>query len=213
MHESRVWIFFLDPGKRISRLPRIETSDRPTIGLLWAGNCHLSLCTCYQLITCLLHRGHGPHTRRTDATKQRTVAYLSGRGQWQQMLLPPGADNCSYATASARQCKCSPFSLPLWETRKSTEMSADRPAASNIRPGVSRTRHLGASRRSHPPIAFYVCVLTGTLETRLLPTILRVHPRRHRLIVQWHLTWVGGNSLARHPGPIDHRASPVALAL
>jgi len=89
-------------------------------------------------------------------------------------------------------------------------MSADRPAASNSRPGVARTRHLGASWQSHPPIAFYVCVLTGTLETRLLPTILHVHPRRHRLIVQWHLTWVGGNSLARHPGPIDHCASPVA---
>ena len=30
--KSGVSIFFLDPGKGISRLPRIETSDRPTIG-------------------------------------------------------------------------------------------------------------------------------------------------------------------------------------
>ena len=30
-------IFFLDPGKGISRLPRIETSNHPTIGLLWVG--------------------------------------------------------------------------------------------------------------------------------------------------------------------------------
>jgi len=39
----------------------------------------------------LLHDGHGPHTRRTDADvgKQRTVAYLSGRGQREQMFLPP----------------------------------------------------------------------------------------------------------------------------
>jgi len=32
-----------------------------------------------------------PHSRRTgaDAAKQRTVAYLSGRGQREQMFLPP----------------------------------------------------------------------------------------------------------------------------
>ena len=29
----------------------------------------------------LLHGGRGPHTRRTDTAKQRTVAYLSGRGR------------------------------------------------------------------------------------------------------------------------------------
>ena len=32
--ESPVSIFFLDPGKGISRLPRIETGDRLTTGLL-----------------------------------------------------------------------------------------------------------------------------------------------------------------------------------
>ena len=48
-----------------------------------------------------------------DAAKQRTVAYLSGRGQQGQMFLPPGADNPTYATASARQCKCGRFSLHL----------------------------------------------------------------------------------------------------
>ena len=39
----------------------------------------------------LLHDGPGPHTRRTDADvgKQRTVAYLSGRGQREHMFLPP----------------------------------------------------------------------------------------------------------------------------
>ena len=48
----------------------------------WSGdNCHLLLYACYQLITCLLHHGCGPCTRCTDAAKQRTVAYLSGRGQ------------------------------------------------------------------------------------------------------------------------------------
>ena len=73
-------------------------------------NCHLSLSACYQSIACLLHCGRGPHTRRMNAKKQRTVAYLSGRGQ---MFLSPGAYNPSYATASARQCKCGCFSLPV----------------------------------------------------------------------------------------------------
>ena len=44
-------------------------------------NCHLSLNACYQSIACLLHCGRGPHTRRMDAEKQRTVAYLSGGGR------------------------------------------------------------------------------------------------------------------------------------
>jgi len=48
--------------------------------------------------------------RVPDAETQRTVVYLSGRGQ---MFLLPGADNHSYATALARQCKCVRFSLPL----------------------------------------------------------------------------------------------------
>ena len=81
-------------------------------------NCHLLLRTCYQLIACLLHRGCGPHTRRTDATKQRTVAYQGGRGQRWQIYLPPGADNHCYATASAQQCKCGRFSLPLYRKKK-----------------------------------------------------------------------------------------------
>ena len=32
------------------------------------------------VIAYLLHRGRGPHTRHMDAAKQRTLAYLSGRG-------------------------------------------------------------------------------------------------------------------------------------
>ena len=36
-------------------------------------------------MACLLHHVHGPHTRHTDASKQRTVAYLSSRGQQRQI--------------------------------------------------------------------------------------------------------------------------------
>ena len=98
--------FFVDPGKGISRLPRIETSDRPTIGPIVSGiisTCCSALGACYHSIACLLHCGRGTHTRHTDAAKQRTVAYVSGRvqrrqkHQRRQMFLPPGADNLSYA--------------------------------------------------------------------------------------------------------------------
>ena len=71
-----------------SQLPRNDISDHPTIGLLWVYNCQLSFHTCYQSIACLLHRGCGPHTRCTDTAKQKTVAYLSGRGQRRQMFQP-----------------------------------------------------------------------------------------------------------------------------
>ena len=36
-------------------------------------------------MACLLHHVHGPHTRHTDASKQRTVLYLSSRGQQRQI--------------------------------------------------------------------------------------------------------------------------------
>jgi len=53
VNKSRVWIFFLDPGKGISRLQRIETSDRPTIGLLrvgWLPPVALCLLSVYCLV-------------------------------------------------------------------------------------------------------------------------------------------------------------------
>jgi len=91
--------FFVDPGKGISRLLRIETSDRPTIGPIVSGiisTCCSALGACYHSIACLLHCGRGTHTRHTDAAKQRTVAYVSGRvqrrqkHQRRQMFLPRG---------------------------------------------------------------------------------------------------------------------------
>ena len=66
------------------------------------------------------------------------------------MFLPPGADNPSYTTASARQCKCGRFSLPPYETRKSTEMSATRPAASDGGPVDFRYPASAAGQRLRP---------------------------------------------------------------
>ena len=82
------WFHLRDMKQLNSPLPRNDTSDHPTIGLLWVYNCQLSLHTCYQSIACLLHHGCGPHTRCMDTAKQKTVAYLSGRGQRRQMFQP-----------------------------------------------------------------------------------------------------------------------------
>ena len=86
--DSRVSNFSSIPGKefldfRESRLTR-PPDNRPTVRQIIA----LRLLSVDRL---LLHSGRGLHTRRTDAVaaKQKTVAYLSGRGQREQMFLPP----------------------------------------------------------------------------------------------------------------------------
>jgi len=77
---SRVLIFFLITGKEFLDFgeSRLATARQQAYSE-W-DNCHLLLHACYQSIACLLHRNHGQLTRRTDAAKQRKVAYLSGRG-------------------------------------------------------------------------------------------------------------------------------------
>ena len=120
----------------------------------------MSLSACYQSIAYLLHRSHGPHARCTDSAKQRTVAYLSGRGQWGQMFLLQRTDNPSYSTASAWQCKCGRFSLPLYRKQErslfTAAMSADCLAASHS--GPMDFPYPGASRRSRSqPVFRQVC--------------------------------------------------------
>ena len=65
-----------------------ETGFLPVTGYRKAycerDNCHRSLAPrLLSVDRLLLHGGRGPHSRRTDAdaAKQRTVAYLSGRGR------------------------------------------------------------------------------------------------------------------------------------
>ena len=64
-----------------------ETSDCLTIepivsGIIVTCLSHLlSIDRLFASPTCLLHGGHGPHARCTDAAKQMTVAYLSVRAQ------------------------------------------------------------------------------------------------------------------------------------
>ena len=87
--------------------------------------------------------------------------------------------------------------------KKSTEISADRPATSDCGLGVSRTRRLGAGWRSRPSVTLHVCVSTGAPRCRrpshCPPFCVPIRPRR-RPIVQWHLTGVGGDFPAHRPG-------------
>jgi len=108
------------------------------------------------------------------------------------MFMPPWADNHSYATESAGQCKNGRFSLPLQcikETRKITVHSrvradikcADRhhPAASDGGPVVSHTQHPVGNRV--PRVALHVCFFDRCAtapETRPLPAVSRAHPPR-----------------------------------
>ena len=60
-----------------------DSRDHPTVGPIVSGIIGIAthLLSVNQWIACLLHPGHSPQTRCTDAAKQRTVAYLSDRGQ------------------------------------------------------------------------------------------------------------------------------------
>ena len=96
-------------------------------------------------LICFTAAGHGPHTRRTDAAKQRTVAYLSGRGHWGQMFLL-WVLITSYTTPSARQCKCGRFSLPPYSKQERSlftaalEQTSDVPTARDVGQSSGRVR-------------------------------------------------------------------------
>jgi len=182
----------------------------------------MSLRACYQLIGCLLHHGRGPHTRRTDAMKQRTVAYLSERGQ---MFLQPGTDNPSYATASARQCKCAPFSVCLYIRNKKDHSSwhvradikfVDRPQCRPIirpRPTaglwISHTRGPVGDRVPSPRFDTWAMAP----ETWPLPAVLHAHPSATLTNCPVASDGAGGDSPACRLGAdrplcFSHRASP-----
>jgi len=63
--ESQVSIFFLNPGKGNSRLPRIETSDCPTIGpICERDNCHWSLCACFTVAVAHIPDAQTPQNKK-----------------------------------------------------------------------------------------------------------------------------------------------------
>ena len=72
--ESRFSIFFLDPGKGISRLHGIETSDRPTIGPIVSGTivtCRSTLAISWSLVCFTAAMTHIPDAQTPQ-----------NKGQW-----------------------------------------------------------------------------------------------------------------------------------
>jgi len=118
------------------------------------------------------------------------------------MFLLQRADNPSYSTASAWQCKCGRFSLPLYRKQErslfTAAMSADCLAASHS--GPVDFPYPGATRRSRSqPVFRQVCHGTRdqTAARCCPPFHASIHPRR-RPIVQWPmaiaLTWSRSSS-------------------
>jgi len=108
------------------------------------------------------------------------------KGQW-QMFLPPGADNPSYATASARQCKCGRFiSASVGNERllRCQLIVRPHPTAglwSPVPGGWSAIAPL-------PPAAFPACVSTRVPRhwrpICCLPFCMPIHPRRRPIVQQ-----------------------------
>jgi len=186
------WFFLSIPGKEFSDFRESRLATARQQAYCERDNCYLSLHACYQSIACLLHRGRGPHSRCTDAAKQRTLAYLSGMGQ--QMFLPPG-------TTSTRQCKCGRFKKDHWDVGQSGHVWR---RAWGLRYPASRF-----GWRSLSPISLHVCVLTGAPRCRRpshCPLLgVPILPRR-RPIVQRRQT--GG---PRFPGPPSEGQSAIVL--
>ena len=156
-------LFFLITGKefldfRESRLTR-PPDNRPIVsGIIVTG--HSAAQRLLSVDCLLLHGGRGPHTRRTDAdaAKQRTVAYQSGRGRGNRCfcrrelitIVTPLSRSSSakrpLQSASTvyignKKDHCSQPRYSRHQMCRPPAMSADRPAASDSGPVVSRTRH------------------------------------------------------------------------
>jgi len=123
----------------------------------------------------LVHGGLGPHTRRTgaDAAKQRTVAYLSGRGRGNRCfcrrelitIVTPLSRSGSAKTAA---------SVCLYSVYRKQERSLFTEAleqTSNVPTAIIRPRACGLpypafGRWSRPSVALHVCFLTGAPRRR-----------------------------------------------
>ena len=134
--------------------------------------------------------------RISDATKQRTVAYLSGRGQHRALttlVTPPHWPSCANATASVclyreqeRPLICRPIVWPhptagLW---------------SSI-PGIRCT--IASPRSRSQPVFQRVCY--SARDPAAARRFVRTSRPQHRLIVQRHLTGGGGHGNSPIPSP------------
>jgi len=75
-------VYFSEPVTGLPKPVFLPVTKRPIVSGIIV-TCRSVLAISLPVDHLLLHGGHGPHTRRTDAVAvgQRTVAYLSGRGR------------------------------------------------------------------------------------------------------------------------------------
>ena len=159
----------------------------------------------------LLHRGHGPHTRRTDAAKQRTVVYLSGSGQRGQIFalitLVMPVHRPASANAAASVCL-------YWKQERALRCQLivwPRPTA-----GLWISRSAIASPRRVTSLCFDTLVWRRGWP---LHAVLCAHPPMTSTDCPAASDGDGGRgrevTIPRPPvrGPIGHCASPVALSL
>jgi len=135
----------------------------------------------------LLHGGRGPHTRCTgaDAAKQRTVAYLSGRGRGNRcfcrhelMTIVTPLSRPGSAKTAASLCLYS-----VYRKQERSLFTAALASSGRVRPVVSHTQH---SVGYHVPP--HICFLTGAPQSRRPSRCPPFHvpiPPRRRPIVQW----------------------------
>ena len=160
------------------------------------------------------------HIPDADATKQRTVAYLSSRGRGNRCfcrhelitIVTPLSQPSSAKTAASvclysvyRKQERSLFTATLEQTSNVlTAIIRPRPTAGlwSLIPSI---RSVIASLRRAARLLFDRCATAP--ETRPLLAVSRAHPS----YVQWRPTEGGGDSPARHPGADGRCASPVTL--
>jgi len=159
-----------------------------------------------------------PAHRCTDTAKQKTVAYLSGRGWRGQKFLPPGADNPSYTTASAQECKCGHYSLPLYRKQEKSLFTVALEQTSN----VSTARDVGrSSGRVRRRACGFPIPIPGVLSAIAFPHRVPSHgagdPVSARRFTRPSSRNVdrlfSGDSAAHRPWADGRCASPVALIL
>jgi len=126
----RVSIFFLDPGKGISRLQRIETGNRPTTGPVVSGiivTCCSKLAINRSLvyITAATARIPDAQPRNTEQWHIQVVGDSGGRRFCQRALITlvtplhrPGSANAAASVCHYRKQKRSPFTATLEQTPK-----------------------------------------------------------------------------------------------
>jgi len=180
---TRLDFFFSIPGKEFLDFRELRVTCRQTIGLLWAGLLSPVAPSLLSVNRLLLHGGHGPHTRCMDAdtAKQRTVAYLSGKGRGNRcfgrhglIAIVTSLSRTGSARTAASICL---YSVYRKQERSlftdALEQTSNVPTTHNVSRSSGRVwrRACGlpypvSGRRSRPSVALHVCFLASAPRRR-----------------------------------------------